>query len=277
MGAGRTLGLAAAAAGLASMTLLIGGPAKAATDVTAEGVALADGADCDDSSLDLTLTSGDIDREAGKASILDGTVEGEFEQNSNSLDNSNSETFEGYGVDLDTERPDGTIIGTYAYLGDTPPTAAGTAEFFVLYGCSTSGASNETLYTCFGDYGTCPQTAEDANAPVLDAPAEAAVGSEVSVTGKGCYDGGGAGYSVTLEGDTESLVKDDADNADGDLSFTFTMPDVPEGTALTITVACDASAVAGTATISAPGAAPTTPTPAPAAPTPAEVQPSFTG
>ena len=40
----------------------------------------------------------------------------------------------------------------------TPPDAANTAEFFVFYDCTT----RQVLLSCFGPYGTCPQTAQQA-------------------------------------------------------------------------------------------------------------------
>lgn len=260
--------------------LLVGTPASAAATVTAEGVALASDADCGDSSLDLTLTSGDIDREFGQASVLGGAPEAVFEQDSPNLDDFESETFEDYGIGLDSEAPDGTIIGTYAYLGDTPPTAAGTAEFFVLYRCSADGSANETLLTCVGDFGTCPQTADEADVPTLDAPDGAAPGAAVAVTGVGCFDGGE--FSVTPTGGGAELAAGPLEGSNGDLTFTFTMPDVPTGTELDITATCEASGAVGATTIVASAAStpvPTPPAPTPTAPAPRAVvvQPTFTG
>ena len=39
-----------------------------------------------------------------------------------------------------------------------PPDASNTAEFFVFYNCTT----RQVLLSCFGPYGTCPQTAQQA-------------------------------------------------------------------------------------------------------------------
>ena len=52
---------------------------------------------------------------------------------------------------------DGTIIGTYGAEGPFPPTV-NTAEFFILYNCSTK----QGLYQCSGNNGTCPRTAAQA-------------------------------------------------------------------------------------------------------------------
>ncbi len=54
-------------------------------------------------------------------------------------------------------QPPGTVIGSYAYVGETPPIASDTAEFFILYNCST----RQVLYQCFGPYGVCPQRANN--------------------------------------------------------------------------------------------------------------------
>jgi hypothetical protein len=43
-------------------------------------------------------------------------------------------------------------------VGDTPPDAVNSAEFFVFYDCT----SQQVLLSCFGPYGTCPQTAQQA-------------------------------------------------------------------------------------------------------------------
>jgi hypothetical protein len=128
---------------------------QAEAAATAEGVALYSGADCDDASLDITLTTVGATREYGLSTLLDGTILDEFEQGTGIGDFSG--TFEGYGISAGA--PDGSIIGSYAYVGETPPSAADTAEFFVLYQC---GTNQQVIYSCYGDYGTCPQTAQEA-------------------------------------------------------------------------------------------------------------------
>jgi hypothetical protein len=55
-------------------------------------------------------------------------------------------------------QPDNTLIGSYAYVGETPPSASNTAEFFVYYNCT----AKQVLFSCFGAYGSCPQTAQSA-------------------------------------------------------------------------------------------------------------------
>ena len=134
-------------------------PASANATITATSVALTSGDNCRTADLDIGITSGTVTRESGTVTGVDGTVLGHFEQSS-TLSNQTG-VFHGYGISADTAQPDGTILGTYAYVGSTPPSATDTAEWFVLYRCHTSG-TQDVLSTCFGDYGTCPQTAADA-------------------------------------------------------------------------------------------------------------------
>jgi hypothetical protein len=51
-------------------------------------------------------------------------------------------------------QPPNTLIGTYGSVGDLPPTV-NTAEFFVLYNCTT----RQVLYQCQGNAGKCPRAA----------------------------------------------------------------------------------------------------------------------
>jgi hypothetical protein len=132
---------------------------------TAQGVALNAGANCtNNADLDITLTTVNATREAGITSLTTGAIMGQFEQ-STGLANF-SGTYVGYGQPI-TAQPAGTLIGSYAYVGETPPSAADTAEFFILYQCDTQAV----LFSCFGPYGTCPQTADQVTAPTLPAVA----------------------------------------------------------------------------------------------------------
>lgn len=267
---------------------VIATPAAAAETVTAEGVALSADASCSNANLDLTFTSSDVDREAGKSSIVDGSEFSVFEQDSG-LDDFDSETYFGYGIGL-APQPTGTVVGSYAYLGDTPPTAAGTAEFFVLYRCYDL-EPNSVLFTCFGDFGSCPSTAREANTPRLSGPAEAAPGTQVEITGVGCYDtipfDGPAGTYVVSSGETV-VASGTFGNADGYLlSLSFTMPDGPVDVVATCGTVdapssfdAEISVLAATAT---PAPGPVVPTPGPTpAPTPGSAvpvvaSPTFTG
>ena len=134
-------------------------PADAAA--TAQGVALNPSADCSRGDLDLTLSTADAHRESWLATNLAGAtlVQGE---GATGLANF-SGTFPDFQIGPTgflVAQPANTLIGSYAYVGETPPSAANTAEFFVYYNCTT----RQVLYSCFGAYGSCPQTAQSAAA-----------------------------------------------------------------------------------------------------------------
>ena len=143
-----------------SLVALLPGAARAAA--TAQGVALNASASCTNADLDLTLTTVGAQREFGLATNLSGQTLATFEQATQFLG-----TFSGLFVDYQLvpfgpPQSANTLIGSYAYVGTTPPTSATTAEFFVLYNCST----RQVLLSCFGPYGTCPQTAAQAKATI---------------------------------------------------------------------------------------------------------------
>ena len=155
---------------IASWALLAaaGTPTLTHAAATAQGVALNASAGCSAADLDLTLTTVGATREFGLATDSTGATLNTFEQATPFL-GTFSGTFVGYGIHPLTPAPfPSTLIGAYAYVGTTPPTAATTAEFFVYYNCST----RQVLLSCFGPYGTCPQTAAAAQAviaiPALD-------------------------------------------------------------------------------------------------------------
>lgn len=157
-------------------------PAMAAA--TANGVALYAYADCERGHLDITLTTVGATREYGFATNAAGAILDEFEQ-ATSLGDYDG-TFVGYGINLIPAQPDGTIIGSYAYVGETPPSAADTAEFYVLYECDDESA-NTVLMTCFGPYGSCPKTAQEGLAllggdDADDVAAEPVPGCDVLIT-----------------------------------------------------------------------------------------------
>jgi len=132
-------------------------PWHAEAAASAQGVALNANADCSRGDLDLTLSTAGANREswlatnAGGATLVQGeaaTLLGNF-----------SGTFTGFRIGpagFLVTQPASTLISSYAYVGETPPSAANTAEFLVYYNCTT----REVLYSCFGAYGSCPQTAQ---------------------------------------------------------------------------------------------------------------------
>jgi hypothetical protein len=131
--------------------------ARAGT-VTAQGVALNAAAGCSFGDLDVTLTSFGAARDAWRATNLSGAI---------SLPGEEPRavpTFTGtdhFVIPFLVGQAPNTLIGSYVYIGSTPPSAGDTAEFFVYYRCATPP---QVLLTCFGPYGTCPQTAQQAAA-----------------------------------------------------------------------------------------------------------------
>jgi hypothetical protein len=92
--------------------------------------------------------------EAGDVTLVSGTDLGGFSDTSPRSGNNN---FSGsYGIPYSPSQPAGTILGVYAEVGQRPPLASNTLQFFVLTNCST----HQVLFSCFGPYGTCPRTAQ---------------------------------------------------------------------------------------------------------------------
>lgn len=120
---------------------------------TATSVSLNAAANCTNADLDIGLVSVGAHREYGLTSTIYG-ADYEFEQPTGIGDFNG--VYVGYGMAL-SGQPDGTLVGSYAYVGETPPSAADTAEWFVVYECDPGG-NNTVLYTCFGPYGNCPKT-----------------------------------------------------------------------------------------------------------------------
>ena len=125
---------------------------------TAQGVALNASAGCSRGDLDITLTTVVANRESWRATNLAGTtlVQAEVATSLSTF----TGTFTGFQILFLAGQPANTLIGSYAYVGETPPAAANTGEFFVYYNCTT----RQVLLACFGAYGTCPQTAQQAAA-----------------------------------------------------------------------------------------------------------------
>ena len=131
-------------------------PGAAAASAVAQGVALNASAGCGNGNLDITLTTVGAQREGWRATDLAGATISQGE-NPTSLTNF-SGTFTGFQIVFSPTQAAGSLVASYAYVGATPPSATDTAEFFVFYQCST----RQVLYSCFGPYGTCPQTAQQA-------------------------------------------------------------------------------------------------------------------
>jgi hypothetical protein len=265
---------------------LVASPATASSLVTATSVAPTATASCSYAGLDLGIAAGAVTAEFGLVTTMSGQIGG-FDPKNTGLAG-----FDGLYEDFTLSIPaqlEGTIIGSYAWVGTDPPTAADTAEWFVLYRCSDSGA-NEVLDTCFGDYGTCPQTAAEAAEALFAATVDDTTpepGQTITVTAESCfYPLGGAlllDGATSLGGDTTPTA------ADGTFQIPLTVPaDIARGTALTVRVDCGFDGetvltvtvpvtVASLATTTVPPSSTTLPaTPTTAAPA-VKAAPTYTG
>jgi len=134
-------------------------PAPSLAAVTADAVGFAGGDGCSNGRIVVTLTNSGAMRESWRATNLAGATLTQGEGPSGFASGTSTGSFPQLFV---TSQPVNTLIASYAYVGETPPDATSTAEFVVFYKCSLPVA--EILLTCFGPYGTCPQTAQEAMA-----------------------------------------------------------------------------------------------------------------
>jgi hypothetical protein len=275
--------LATVAALVASVAVVLASPAGANTNITATSVALNEGAGCTtDADLDLGLNAVTVDAEFGLVTNLGGPIGG-FDPQGSSFSGFDG-VYTGYGQPIEDDQIEGTIIGTYAWVGTEPPTSADTAEWFILYRCNDADGASEVLYSCFGDFGTCPQTAASAVALLFNGTVDDTTpdpGQTITVSAEGCfYPLGGA----VLLRDGTGLGGDSVEpDPDGTFSIELTVPaDVPPGTPLVAQIDCgnDGATVLSVdvdLTV-ADDASTTTTTAAPATTTPAaQATPRFTG
>jgi len=131
-------------------------PGEAAASAVAQGVALNPAAGCSNGNLDITLTTVGAQREGWRATTLSGSTISQGEVPTGLV--TFSGTFTSFQIVFSPAQAADSQVASYAYVGATPPSANDTAEFFVFYKCST----REVLLSCYGPYGTCPQTAQQA-------------------------------------------------------------------------------------------------------------------
>ena len=146
-----------------SIVLAAVAPGLAVAAVTAHGVELGAGAGCSNGRIDVTLTNTGASRESWRATNYAGTTLIQGEGPSGFPPATSTGFFPQVFL---SSQPADSLIGSYAYVGETPPSATNTAEFFILYKCAT----REIILTCFGPYGTCPQTARQAVQAALTTP-----------------------------------------------------------------------------------------------------------
>jgi hypothetical protein len=146
-------------------------PTLAVAAVTANSVAFSGGDGCSTGRIDVALTNSGATRESWRATNLAGTtlIAGE---GPNGFSSGTTTGF--FPQPFVSSQPVGTLIASYAYVGETPPSATSTAEFMVFYKCALPVA--EVLLVCFGPYGTCPQTAQEAMLLIGTAPRIPALG-----------------------------------------------------------------------------------------------------
>jgi hypothetical protein len=94
-------------------------------------------------------------REFGRITNVAGTTIGSFDQASTVSGGSFNGT---WTQPITLPQPPATLIGSYGGAGDATLTQANTAEFFLLYNCTT----RQVLFRCNGNLGSCPTTAQQA-------------------------------------------------------------------------------------------------------------------
>ncbi len=257
-------------------------PAHANASITATSVGKAiTGRDtnCADASLAIGMDAVSVTTEGGTVTSLGGGQLSTFQQASTF--SGFSGVFPDFGLSTGGPQLDGTIIGSYAFVGSSSPTASDTAEWFLLYRCGPTTADSVVLSSCFGDYGTCPKTATEGVAQLFRGSVNdptPAPGQVVTASGEGCfYPLGGA---LLLDGGTGLGGGTVAPNPDGTFQIDLTIPaDRAPGSALQVRLDCgyDGQTILSTSvglTVAAPT---TTEPPATTGGTSAGTQPRFTG
>jgi hypothetical protein len=141
-------------------------PASAAGPIDAQGVVLAPSASCAYGDVDITYAAASVSDASVAFTSEDGAV---LDAYAGAAYQSDYVGTEHVITEADDPVAPGTVVAVYVWVGAAPPSAATTAEFFVLYRCdaqgNADGGQNQVLDTCFGDYGSCPQTAQEALTP----------------------------------------------------------------------------------------------------------------
>lgn len=126
----------------------------AAADSVSGPVSLAAAADCQTTAnvaWSFTYTVNPT-REFGRITNVAGTMIGSYDQPSVLTGGSFSGT---WTQPITLPQPPNTLIGSYGGAGDAALTVPNTAEFFILYNCTT----RQVIYRCSGNLGSCPTTA----------------------------------------------------------------------------------------------------------------------
>ncbi len=159
-------------------------PAAANDRITAQGAAMSPSANCTYGDIQVTYDAADVAQQMVTFTSEDGATLDSFETNAY------QQTYSGLEYILSettTPAAAGTRLGVHVVIGTAPISETSAAEFFVLYRCDGNsneyGGANEQLYTCYGDYGSCPATAVEAIAMMQSTTTTAAPASTSTTTG----------------------------------------------------------------------------------------------
>ena len=100
-------------------------------------------------------------REFGRITNMAGTTIGSFDVASTLTGGTFSGT---WTQPITLPQPPNTLIGSYGGAGDATLTVPNTAEFFILYNCTT----RQVIYRCSGNLGSCPTTAQQGLARISE-------------------------------------------------------------------------------------------------------------
>jgi hypothetical protein len=138
-------------------------PAGAAVPIEAQGVALAPTATCGYGDVDITYDASAVEQQivsfttAGGQVLQDRTTQ------------AYKPAYQGTEHILASANPapaPGTVLAVHVVVGASPRSGSTAAEFTVAYRCDGTanqlGGHNQVLWTCFGDAGACPATADEA-------------------------------------------------------------------------------------------------------------------
>ncbi len=151
---------------LVSVLPILGGgaaPAGAAPAIEAQGVALAPSATCAYGDVDITYAAQDAQQQAVTFSTTGGAVLAQR------TTNAYKRTFTGTEHVLThatTPPAAGTVVAVHVVVGAPPLSGANAAELTIAYRCDPNrndqGGKNTVVWTCWGDVGACPATADEA-------------------------------------------------------------------------------------------------------------------
>lgn len=138
-------------------------PAGAATTIDAQGVALSPTATCGFGDIDITYAATSVDQQQVSFTAAGGAV---LQERTTKAYQPAYQGTEHILANTTTPPAPGTVLAVRVVLGSAPPTASTAAEFIVAYRCdgttNRDGGRNEVVWTCFGDLGACPTTADQA-------------------------------------------------------------------------------------------------------------------